>query len=264
MGLPRFQLVEWNDLAITPAPLRDAIVESLSRSLRWGRMLRGLVDPFRAWLAATGTDEVLDLCAGGGGPARVLAEELQAHGASPRFLLTDLFPRLEAWAAAAAAFPGVIDHVPEPVDATAIPPALAHGRARMVVNAFHHFPPPLARAILADAVAGSRGIFISEALVRNPLRFLAFAPAGLAALYAEPLLASKDRLAKALLVWATPIALAAGTWDGLVSTLRIYEEADLRAMVAPLGDRFTWTYGTYTYPLGGRGYYFYGVPTRGK
>ena len=33
-------------------------------------------------------------------------------------------------------------------------------------------------------------------------------------------------------------------------------------MVAPLGDRFVWTWGHYDYPLGGRGYYFYGVPRR--
>lgn len=258
--LPRLQLVEWNDLEATPAALRDVIVESLSRSLRWGRMMRGLVEPFRAFLQAAGTDEVLDLCAGAGGPAAVLAAELGARGASPRFLLTDLYPRPEAWAAVQREHPGVIDFVEAPVDATAIPTELAAGRARVVINAFHHFPPPLARAILADAVAGSRGIFISEALVRNPLSFLAFGPAGLASLYADPLLAKRDRLKKAFLVWATPIALAAGTWDGLVSTMRIYEESDLREMVAPFGDRFRWTYGTYTHSLGGRGYYFYGVP----
>jgi hypothetical protein len=258
--LPRLQLVEWNDLEITPVALRDSIVESLSRALRWGRMLRGLVAPFRDFLAAAGTNEVLDLCAGAGGPAGVLATELGAHGASPRFLLTDLYPRPEAWAAVQRQHPGVIDFVEDPVDATAIPPELAQGRARTVINAFHHFTPPLARAILADAVAGSRGIFISEALVRNPLSFLAFGPAGLAALYAEPLLAERDRLKKALLVWATPIALAAGTWDGLVSTMRIYEESDLRDMVAPFGDAYRWTYGAYSYGLGGRGYYFYGVP----
>ena len=261
--LPRLQLVEFNDLAATPAPLRDTIVESLSRSLRWGRMLRGLVDPFREFLAAAGTDEVLDLCAGAGGPASVLAGELAGHGAPPRFLLTDLFPRIESWEAVRAEHPETIDFIETPVDATAIPPALASGRARVVINAFHHFPPPLATAILADAVAGSRGIFISEALVRNPLSFLAFGPAGLAALLAEPLLARRDRVAKAFLVWATPIALAAGTWDGLVSTMRIYEESDLRAMVAPLGDAFRWTYGVYTYPFGGRGYYFHGVPRVG-
>jgi hypothetical protein len=258
--LPRLQLVELNDLSATPVVLRDTIVESLSRALRWGHMLRGLVTPFRDFLAAAGTSEVLDLCAGAGGPAAVLAEELGARGAAPRFLLTDLFPRPAAWAGLRVEHPGVIDFVEDPVDATAIPSALAAGRARVVINAFHHFPPPLARAILADAVTCSRGIFISEALVRNPLSFLAFAPAGLAALYADPLLAARDRLARAMLVWATPIALAAGTWDGLVSTMRIYEEPDLRQMVAPLGDGFRWTYGTYRYPFGGRGYYFHGVP----
>ena len=33
-------------------------------------------------------------------------------------------------------------------------------------------------------------------------------------------------------------------------------------MVAPLGDRFEWTWGYHHYALGGRGYYFYGVPKR--
>jgi hypothetical protein len=258
--LPRLQLVEWNDLEVTSVALRDTIVESLSRSLRWGRMMRPLVEPFCAFLDAAGTDEILDLCSGAGGPASVLADELGERGGAPHFLLTDLYPRVESWQNVQKAHPGVIDFVSESVDATAIPPALAEGRARVVINAFHHFPPPLAKAIIADAVAGSRGIFISEALVRNPLSFLAFGPAGLAALLAEPLLAERDRLKKALLVWATPIALAAGTWDGLVSTMRIYEEPDLRAMVAPFGDAYRWTYGTYSHSLGGRGYYFYGVP----
>jgi hypothetical protein len=64
---------------------------------------------------------------------------------------------------------------------------------------------------------------------------------------------------KALLVWLTPIALAASIWDGLASTLRVYTEAELREMVAPLGDTFAWEYGTYAFAPFGRGYYFKGV-----
>lgn len=260
MDLPRLQLVELNDHERTPAALRDTLIEILSRALRWGRMLHGLVAPVREFLAAAGTDEVLDLCAGAGGPARVLAAELARAGSPPRFLLTDLFPRVHEWDEARRAQPGVIDFVAEPVDATAIPRELAWGRARMVVNAFHHFPPDLADAILADAIAGSRGVFIAEAFERNPLRFLPMAPALLAALAAEPLLARKDRLAKALYSWVSPIALAVGAFDGIVSTLRIYEPRDLERMVARHGDRFRWTHGHYAFPLGGRGFYFYGVP----
>ena len=102
-------------------------------------MLRGLVGPFQRFLERSGAHEVLDLCAGAGGPARILAEEIARAGrAPPRFILTDLYPRVD------------------------------------------------------------------------------------------------------------------------------YEEADLRAMVAPFGDRFVWEYGRYRYPPMGDGYYFFGVPARAR
>lgn len=256
MALPRLQLFEFNDLARIPAPLRDTIVETLSRALEWGHMLDGLVPYLEQFLDEAGADEILDLCAGAAGPAMILAPSLTRA----RLLLTDLFPCLEQWEIARAKFPDVIDFVAEPVDATAIPPALASGRARTVINAFHHFPPALAEAILKDAVASSRGIFVSEAFGRNPLQFLSFAPAGLSALAANPVLAKKDRAAKAMLTWATPVALLAGIWDGLVSTMRIYTEEDIRRMVAPFGAHWRWEFGSYDYWPRGRGQWFYGVP----
>ena len=73
------------------------------------------------------------------------------------------------------------------------------------------------------------------------------------------MLARRHRAAKALITWATPIALLAGTWDGLVSTMRVYTEDELRAMTAT-APGFRWTFGTYEAPLGGRGTYFWGVP----
>jgi hypothetical protein len=260
MPLPRLQLFEFNDLAAAPAALRDTIVETLSRALSWGRMLEGLVEPVRRFLDAAGTTEVLDLCAGAGGPAAILAGELDRAGVPFHCTLTDLFPRVEDWEAVRADHRARVDFVAEPVDATAIPPALAAGRARTVINAFHHFSPPLATAILRDAVASSRGIFVSEAFGRNPLEFLQFAPAGLPALAAAPVLTRRDRAAKALFTWVTPLALLAGTWDGIVSTLRIYEEADIRRMVAPFGGHWRWEFGTYAYWPRGRGHWFYGVP----
>jgi hypothetical protein len=257
LQLPRLQLFEFNDLSATPAPLRETIVETLSRALAWGRMMRGLVAPLREFLAAAGTDRVLDLCAGAGGPASILRGEFTRAGLEPpRFTMTDLFPRVDAWAPLAA---HGLDYVEEPVDATAIPPSLGAGRARTVINAFHHFPPGLATAIIADAVRSSRGLFISEAFARNPLGFATFGPAGLPALLANPLLARRDRAWKALLTWATPIALAAGLWDGLVSTLRMYTEDELRAMTEA-APGFTWRFGTYDAPFGARGTYFWGVP----
>jgi hypothetical protein len=261
MSLPRLQLFEFNDLAWVGSDLRDTIVESLSRGLRWGRTLHGLVAPLATFLHEAGTHEVLDVCAGAGGPAQILAEEFRRAGREPpQLLLTDLYPRTAAWARLAGLDAAVRGH-PDPVDATAIPPELGSGRARVIINAFHHFPPALAARILADAVRSRAPIWVSEPFDRSPRMFLAFAPFGLAALLVNPVLTPERTLGKAVLAWGiTPLTLAISAWDGFVSTFRAYEEPELRAMVAPLGDGYRWEYGTYDYALGGRGYYFYGVP----
>jgi hypothetical protein len=255
------QLFEFNDAAWAPPVLRDTIVETLSRTLAWGRILRGLVAPFEEFLAAAGVSEVLDLASGAGGPARILASEiLRAGRTPPRFVLSDLYPKIEAWEQVRAALPGVIDFEPQPVDATRIPPWLAHGRARVIVNAFHHLPPDIARDVLGDAVRRGSPIFLAEGFERNLLGFLPMVVSGLPALALAPLLTHKDRFAKALTVWFNPAMLGIAAWDGFVSTLRVYSPEELAAMVAPLGGAFTWTYGTYAFPFGGKGCYFYGVP----
>ncbi len=258
--MQRAHLFEFNDSSWAPAALRETVVEALSRTLRWGRVLRELVGPFRSFLERARADEVLDLCSGAGGPAEILVTEIARTGVRPpRFVLTDLQPHPELWAALRARHPGLIDFVAEPVDATRIPEALGAGKARVIVNALHHFRPELAARILRGACEGAPGVFVAEGFERTPLGFLPFAVTGLPALAVNPLLSPRRRLAKAALTWLSPIAVAASAWDGLVSTARVYDEQELRAMVAPLGSSFAWQYGTYRFPAGGRGYYFHGV-----
>jgi hypothetical protein len=143
--MQRRHLFELNDEPWAPAPLRDAIIETLSLALRLGGAMRGVVEPLSGFVAASGADEILDLCAGAGGPAQVLAHELGARlgAAAPRIVLTDLYPRVEAWSAVRDGARGLVDFVPEPVDATHIPAAVARSRggdgpprARIVLNAF--------------------------------------------------------------------------------------------------------------------------------
>ena len=255
------QLFEFNDLSSVPAAVRDTIVESLSRAISWGGILSGLVDPLDDFLTRAGTNKVLDIGSGAGGPAEILVREFRARGRTPpRFLLTDLHPRAHVWVDLRDQHPGAIDFETDSVDATHIPADLAQGRVRTIINVLHHFPPDLARAVLLDAARHGRGVFVAEAFERTPLGFVSMWPAGLPALLLNPVLSKRDRLAKAALTYFTPAALAISLWDGLVSTLRIYSEDDLRAMVAPLGEAFVWHYGHFTYPVGGRGYWFWGVP----
>jgi hypothetical protein len=259
--LPRAHLFEFNDRDWVPATLRDTIVETLSRSLAWGGVLRPLAPVIDRFLEAAGTREVLDLCAGAGGPAMILSREAEHLGLTPpRFLMTDLFPRISLWARAKEQRPASIDFIADSVDATRIPASMSDGRARIIVNAFHHFQPDLAGSILHDAVGSRAPIFVSECFERDPRGALPLIPIGIPSLLATPLLSPCDRFAKATWTWLTPVGLAAGTWDAIISTLRVYSERDLREMVAGFGDGYAWTYGTYDYPFGGRGCYFYGLP----
>ncbi len=241
--------------------LRDTIVESLSRTLRWGRILSGLVEPFGRFLDLAKATEVLDLGSGAGGPAAVLSTALAQQGKSVRFLLTDLFPHTEDWEQLKRENPRTVDFVSEPIDATAIPPSIAAGRARAILNVLHHFPPDLARAVIAAAIRDRAPLFIAEGFERTPLGFLPFAPAGLPAIALSPILSHDRRLSRALIAWATPVLLVASLWDGFVSTLRVYTEAELRSMTegVPGAEAYEWTYGTYRFPFGGRGYYFMGT-----
>jgi len=253
----RRHLFEFNDEPWAPEVLRESIVETLGRAIRWSGMLRGLAGPFGHFLDRTGATEVLDLCAGSGEPARILASELRRAGARPpRFVLTDLVPRPEPWIRARAADPEAIDFHAESVDATAIPASLSKGRARLVVNSLHHLPADVVHGVLRDAVAGGVGIFVSEAFPRDPLRFLPFAPWAIPAGLASSLLAHERRFAKAL--W-TPALFAAGTWDGFVSTMRVHTEDEIREMVAPLGT-FEWEFGTFPWKPFGLGTWFCGYP----
>jgi hypothetical protein len=257
MNLPRLQLFEFNDAPWAPLQLKAQIIESLSRTLRWGRTLDGLVPAFEAFMQRTQASEVLDLASGAGGPAAILAAAMKFP---PRFLLTDLLPQPEAWGRLKAQHPGVIDFEPESVDMTAIPRRLGTGRPRCIINALHHFPPDVARSLLRGAAEGASGRFIAEALVRSPARATSIFMAGVPALYLNPLLSGDARLRKALWTWPLPLALAAGIWDGAVSSMRVYNEAELRGLVEPWGQDWEWHYGEFTYLPWGKGSFFWGVP----
>jgi hypothetical protein len=259
MAFPRLQLFEFNDAAWAPEALRETIVAALSRALRWGGVLDGLVDPFTRFLSRAGTNEVLDLCAGAGGPAAILSDALASRGVHARFLLSDLYPHVEAWQQLAKESRAV-DFIDVPVDATAINGTVGAGRARSIINALHHFPPDVARRLLEGACRQSPGVFVAEGLERDLRNFASMAITGVGALYATPPFV-KHRLGSALLTWATPVSLLASAWDGSVSCLRSYSEAELRALVRDVPG-WTWEFSTYEHGPFGRGYYFMGWPDR--
>jgi hypothetical protein len=258
VALPRLQLFEFNDARWAPAVLRETLVEALSRTLRWGHMLDGLVAPLGRCLERAGTSKVLDLCSGAGGPADVLCQAMARRGHDVDFLMSDLYPAVSEWEPLCARNPR-LSFVPESVDATNIPKELGAGRVRVIINALHHFPPSLAREVLRGACESAPAVFIAEGLVRNPLSFAAMGPVGLAALFATPALAKDKRLARAALTWLSPIALGASLWDGTVSSMRTYLPSELLEMTEDL-EGWSWTAGEYAHSWGlGAGTWYCGI-----
>ncbi len=258
--LPRVHAFEIHDSSACPTLVRESIVESLGMALRWGQIYAPVAPLFARFCERTGSRRILDLCSGSGEPVSILLEAMaRQRAASPRFVLSDLFPNPEAMRRVAFRHPGHIEISLTPLDARDVPAHL-DGDARTIVSAFHHFPPPLARSILADCVRKRRPVFVLEPCPRNPLRIAALALAYGAASLINPLVARRRRLTKALLTYAAPLLPAAQLWDGTVSVLRMYTKAELFELVAPLGDDFEWTYHAIPLRLGSVATVFQGVP----
>ena len=238
-AVPRMQLVELEDLPWFPRILRDggtAFLEFAERSSGHGRML---VPPLVRALEATGQTHIVDLCSGGGGPAATVADELAKLGRDVTVTLTDRYPNAHAFEHAAKSGAGKVTGRLEAVDATHVPADLRG--VRTVFNAFHHFPPELARKILADAVAQRQPIGVFEVVSRELPMLLGLLLTPLTVTLSMPLW-RPFRWPWVLWTWAIPVMQLFVLWDGLVSWLRIYSEAELRALVADIPTPGDWVW----------------------
>lgn len=230
----RRHLFEFGDQPWLPAFLRDAMTSYLTFAMRLTGHDKLALAPVVAAVRDSGADTVLDLAAGAGGITDPLVQALEAEGLQTRVLLADLFPNQDALKAAAA-HPRV-EAVLEPQDARAVP-ADRKG-LRLMVNAFHHLQPDDARQVLASAHAAGQPIVILELVGREAPFILGmfFTPLGstLTAPFWKPF-----RLTNLLFTWLFPVLQGLIAFDGVVSCLRVYDEAELKDLTQGLDD-FTW------------------------
>jgi hypothetical protein len=154
---------------------------------------------------------------------------------------------VSAWRELSARTGGGLRFRREPVDATNVP-ASARG-VRTMFNAFHHFPPEIARAILGDAVRKRRAIAIFEG-VNHRGAGLAAMPLQLPAVLLFTPLVRPFRWSRLLLTYGLPLIPFLLLFDGTMSMLRIYLEAELRELVStvPGHEHFSWDIGATLIP----------------
>jgi hypothetical protein len=253
---PRLHLFEFMDLDWFPRLLRNHATDYLETiSTRLG-VFDSAAEVLARGLRASGSNELLDLGSGGCGPMPRLRGLLEAqHGLKALLVLSDKFPNAHARERASAYGAGVT-FLERSVDAMQVPPDLRG--MRTLVNALHHFRPEQARGVLADAQAKGVPIAIFEMLHRTPVGVLSTLLVPLFVLLLTPLIRPLTPL-RLLFTYVVPLTPLFIFWDGLVSTLRMYNQTELRAMTDSLArEGYTWEVGevrrpgkpTVTYVLG--------------
>lgn len=221
---------------------------------------RPVVPLLRAALRRTGQTHLLELCAGAGGGTEGVLRALRTTGLpEARVTLTDLYPQPAAWRLQAARTPG-LHYAAVPVDATAVPPGVQGFRT--VFSAFHHFAPPRAEALLADAVRHGAGIAVFEGAGKHWWEIvLAWTVLPLVQLLATPFM-QPFRLSRLVFTYLVPLIPLFTVWDGTVSILRLYPPAALLALArrADPAGLYDWQAGKLRHWWGPQVTYLIGVP----
>ena len=247
----RFHLFEWEDQPWLPVVFRDFITDHLRYFLTQKMrqpVNQAIAERLKPLLARTDNNQIIDLCAGAGGPLlkirRILSEDL---GQPVEVVLTDLYPNIEAFKQCEIEGDGAVKARYDSTSAFDVPVGL-HG-LRTLFTALHHFKPEDARQLLADAARKRQPIAIFEPLERTPRSFL------LTALYAvwqslalTPLVGPMT-VQRFLMTYVIPIAPAIILWDGLVSVLRTYTPEELRGLASSVGaTNYEWEAGRFDVP----------------
>lgn len=238
----RVHLLEIEDQPWCPRPVRDGGTDWLHFMANTHKAFNAIAPKLREAMTRFGSDRIVDLCSGGGGPWLSL-EPLLARAGRLDLRLTDFYPNLAAFGRMSIQSGGRIGYCPDSVDATNVPEELAG--VRTIFNAFHHFRPPQAQAILADAVEKRCAIVVVEGS-DSRLMGVAMIFVMLLAMFVLTPRVRPFRWSRLLLTYLIPAIPLLGLFDGVVSMLRIYSPGELREMVAriPRHASFDWDIGT--------------------
>ncbi|GAB3536334.1 hypothetical protein GCM10027443_26480 [Pontibacter brevis] len=239
----RLQLFELEDQQWFPHTIRQGMLDFLRFMISKLGAYKPALPLLQELLERTGERHMTDLCSGAGGGIEGVQQALsQRMGTTIRITFTDLYPNIEAYRYLQQKSGGALDFIPTPVDATAVPENITG--VRTIFSSFHHFPPPVARAILQDAAESKSAIGIFEGASKSWFELLLlwlFFPAVI--LTVTPFI-RPFKLSRLFFTYIIPLIPLGIIWDGTVSLFRIYTPRMLQHMTKEIPTPgYTWRTG---------------------
>ena len=231
---------EIHDHRLFPRFLRDLVTDALEAMWNTQDTYAPIVPRLRQALAAAGTNRVVDLCSGGGGPWLKLSRDFSSAGVPPpQVCLTDIYPNRRAFERLRAE--AAVDYCAEPVNAMRIPRELVGFRT--IFSSFHHFAPKEARAILKDAFDARQGIAVFEGATRELRTVVAVFLLPVLALLLAPRI-RPFRWSRLFYTYLVPVIPFTLWMDGLLSCLRSYSQSDFQELVSGMAaEDYRWEVG---------------------
>jgi hypothetical protein len=236
------RLFEIHEQPWFPQFLRDQVVDGLQMILEVMDTYEPIAQLLRVRLEECGTERVLDLCSGAGGPWPSLMRHFQSQGTvPPEVFLTDKYPSMTKLRDGESPVANRIHFLSHSVDATRIPGHL--DGFRTLFSSFHHLNREDARSLLQDSVRRRQAIGIFEAPARHALTLLSLLFVPIATWLFVPF-RRPFRWSRLFWTYLIPIVPVILLFDGLISCLRAYSPEELEEMTKGLGgNRYRWEIG---------------------
>lgn len=224
-----------------PKFLRQGVTDYLQTISNLGNPYRRVLPHFCQAIRESGTERIIDLGSGAGGPWFVLQKLIERdYGISLKVTLTDLHPQ-EGADLRGAPVPEAIDRCNESIDATAVPENLKGFRTLFAL--FHHFEPHRARAVLQDAVSKNQPIAVFEMTHRSLISALTMMTTPIPAFFLTPLI-RPFRWSRFVFTYMIPLIPIVTIFDGIISCLRTYGPKELERLVRTLDENdYEWKIG---------------------
>ena len=239
----KFRLFEFEDKVWLPEVIREGMTDYLRFILNGGNFYEPAAVKIVDLLESTKSVQVIDLCAGGGGTMEQMQKIIELkYAPAVQFILTDIFPNVNAYQFIKDKTKGKISFVESPINAAKVPMALTG--VRTIFSAFHHFDTVVAKKVIEDAVeknvaigifdGGDKNIlFIIIMTILHPIAFILFTP------FFRPF-----KWSRLFFTYHIPIIPFCTMWDGIVSIMRLYTPQQLLKIACSVNEEnYCWKAG---------------------